>query len=84
VIREYDLRAGSKRRVTLRSSEYTYWHAREFDDGSVVLEPRELRPPAAMSARTLAQMDESMRRMAQGSVGDEFDLSEVEDLINED
>lgn len=84
VISEYDLKADSKRRVTLRSSEYTYWHAVEFDDGRVMLEPRVLQPPKTISALTLAHMDEAMRQMGTGNVGDEFDLSEVGDLVNED
>lgn len=84
VINEYDLKADSKRRVTLRSSEYIYWHAQEFADGRILLEPRELRAPDTISRRTLADMDEAMRQMVRGNVGDEFDLSEVEDLINED
>lgn len=84
VIGEYDLKADSKRRVTLRSSEYTYWHAVEFDDGRVMLEPRELRAPETISKRVLAHMDEAMRQMDEGNVGDEFDLNEVEDLINEE
>ncbi len=83
VIREYDLKTDSKRRVTLRSSEYTFYHAREFEDGRILLEPRELRPPAILSRTTLGHMDEAIRRMDAGEVGDEFDLSEVEDLLNE-
>lgn len=83
VAREYDLKTDSKRRVTLRSAEYTYYHAREFEDGRILLEPRELRPPATISRTTLDHMDEAIRRMNAGEVGDEFDLSEVEDLLNE-
>jgi hypothetical protein len=83
VVREYELKADSKRRVTLRSSEYTYYYAREFEDGRILLEPRELRPPATLSRTTLGHMDEAIRRMNAGDVGDEFDLSEVEDLLNE-
>jgi hypothetical protein len=84
VVREYDVKVDSKRRLTLRRSEYTYWHAKEFDDGRVLLEPREIRAPETISARVLEHMDEAVRQMMQGNVGDEFDLSEVEDLINED
>ena len=83
IVREYDLKADSKRRVTLRSSEYTYYHAREFEDGRILLEPRELRPPEFLSARTLAQMDEAIRRVEAGEVGDEFDLDEVQALLDE-
>lgn len=75
VIGEYDLKADSKRRVTLRSSEYTYWHAVEFDDGRVMLEPRVLQPPDMISKRALAHMDEAIRQMDEGTVGDEFDLT---------
>ena len=83
VVREYDLKTDSKRRLTLRSSEYTYYHAREFEDGRILLEPRELRPPETLSRMTLGHMDEAIRRMDAGEVGEEFDLSEVEDLLRE-
>jgi hypothetical protein len=83
IIREYDLKTDSKRRVTLRSSEYTYYRAREFADGRILLEPRELRPPATLSRKTLGHMDEAIRRMDADEAGEEFDLSEVEDLLNE-
>jgi hypothetical protein len=83
LINEYDLKADSKWRITLRSKDYSYYHAREYSDGRIVLEPRELRAPATLSRLTLSHMDEAVRRMAEGEVGDEFDLSEVEDLIHE-
>lgn len=84
VIREYDLDADSKHRITLRSPEYTSWHAVEFDDGRIMLEPRPLRNPEMISALTVAHMDEAIRQMVQGYVGEEFDLGEVEALIHED
>ena len=83
IVKEYDLKADSKRRVTLRSSEYRYYHAREFDDGRILLEPRELRAPDTISSLTLSHMDEAIRRMDAGEVGDEFELDEVEDLLHE-
>jgi hypothetical protein len=81
-IREYDVKADSKRRVTLRNA-YDYYHATEYEDGRIVLEPRELRPPASVSRLTLDHMDEAMRAFARGEVGDEFELDEVQDLIHE-
>ena len=50
----------------------------EHDDGRSMLEQC---APETISKRTLAHMDEAMRQMAEGNVGDEFDLSEVEDLV---
>jgi hypothetical protein len=81
-IAEYDLKTDSKKRVTLRRP-YEYYHATEYDDGRIVLEPRVLRAPESISRLTLAHMDEAMRSMAAGIVGDEFDLSEVQHLIDE-
>ena len=81
-IAEYDLKTDSKKRVTLRRA-YDYYHATEYDDGRIMLEPRVLRAPDSISVLTLSHMDEAMRRMSAGEVGDEFDLAEVQDLIDE-
>lgn len=83
IVCEYYLKADSRGRVTLRSSEYTHWHAVVFDDGRIMLEPGMLRVPETISVRTLAYMDEAMRQMVGSNVGDEFDLHAVEDLIHE-
>lgn len=56
----------------------------EFADGRILLEARELRAPDTLSTLTLAHMDEAVRGMSAGEVGDEFELCEVEDLLNED
>lgn len=37
-----------------------------------------------ISARTLADMDEAMRQLDNNNVGNEFDLSEVAELVHED
>lgn len=80
---EYDVKRDARKRVTLRSSPYEYYHAIEYADGSVVLEPRELRIPDHISARTLAGMDEAVRNLDSGIVGEEFDLNEVQELLDE-
>jgi len=81
-IAEYDLKTDAKKRVTLRRA-YDYYHATEYEDGRIVLEPRVLRAPEAISRLTLSHMDSAMRAFAAGDVGDEFDLSEVQDLLDE-
>ena len=83
VVKEYEVKSDSKGRVTLRSSEYRFYLAREFEDGRVLLEPQELQAPDTLSRLTLAQMDEAVRCMDAGEIGDEFDLNEVADLLNE-
>jgi hypothetical protein len=83
VTAEYDVKRDARKRVTLRSSPYEYYHATEYADGSVVLEPRELRVPDSISRRTLHGMDAAVRNLDAGIVGDEFDLGEVQELLDE-
>ena len=69
--------------MTLRSSEYRFYHAREFEDGRILLESRELRAPETISKLTLAHMVEAIRRMDAGDVGGEFEPDEVADLLDD-
>jgi hypothetical protein len=78
-IREYDARLDAKRRITLRSVLFEYYHVSEMEDGRIILEPRELTAPFQVSAKTLSMMDESIRNMRAGKVSEAIDLSEFED-----
>lgn len=78
-VREYDAKLDTKKRITLRSGHFEYYHVSEYDDGRIVLEPRELSVPFQVSANTLAMMDASMRNMKAGKVSDAIDLSEFEE-----
>jgi len=79
VIREYDTRLDSKKRVTLRNALFEYYHVLEMENGTIIMEPRELTVPFQVSANTLAMMDESVRNIKAGKVSDKVDLSEFED-----
>ena len=78
-IKEYDAKLDSKRRLTLRNASFEYYHVQEMDNGTIVLEPRELTVPFQISANTLAMMDASVRNMKAGKVSAPLDLSEFED-----
>ena len=75
-VREYDTRRDAKKRITLRGGVFDFYHVSEFDDGRILLEPRELVAPFQVSANTLAMMDESIRNLKAGKVSDAIDLSE--------
>ena len=75
VTAEYDVKRDARKRE--------YYHAAEYADGSVTLEPRELRIPDGISRRTLDGIYAAVRNLDAGVVGEEFDLSEVQDLIDE-
>lgn len=78
-IREYDARLDTKKRLTLRNGLFEYYHVSEFEDGRIVLEPRELTVPFQVSANTLAMMDKAVLNMKAGKVSDAVDLSEFGD-----
>ena len=39
-VREYDAKLDTKKRVTLRSVLFDYYHVTEYADGRIVMEPR--------------------------------------------
>ena len=75
-IREYDAKLDTKKRVTLRGRLFDYYHVTEFEDGHIVMEPRELTPPFQISANSLATMDASVQNLKSGKVSEALDLSE--------
>ena len=79
VIREYDAKLDTKKRLTLRNVPFEYYHVSEYEDGKIVLEPRELTPPFQVSANTLGMMDDAIQNMKAGRVSAPIDLSEFED-----
>ncbi len=76
---QYDAKTDSKKRITLRNARYDYYHALEFEDGRILLEPRELVAPLQVSENTLNMMDQSMENYKAGKVSEAIDLSEFED-----
>lgn len=83
VVAEYDVKRDDRKRITLRRPMFEYYHAIEYADGRVLLEPRELRMPDTISRRTLMDMDAAMEHLRAGEAGDEFELDELQDLLNE-
>ena len=75
IIREYDAKIDSKKRLTLRNALFEYYHIQEMDNGTIILEPRELTAPFQVSANTLAMMDSSVSNMNSGKVSPAIDLS---------
>ena len=79
VIREYDAKLDSKKRLTLREAGYEYYHVSVLPDQRIVLEPRVLTVPFEVSENTLKMMDSSVENMRNGKVSPALDLSEFEE-----
>ena len=66
VLKTYDARLDSKKRITIRNPQYEYYHVVEQENGVVLLEPRELVDPLTISKETLDNMDMSMENLKKG------------------
>lgn len=76
--KDYIAHLDTKHRITLRGTQYSYYHVKEYDNGCILLEPRELVAPTTISARTLMVMDEAINNYTTGRVSEPIDLSEFE------
>lgn len=79
LINEYDAKIDTKRRITLRDIAFEYFHIKQYKDGTMVLEPRVLVEPDALSKKTLKMMDKSINNYKKGKVSKAIDLSAFSD-----
>lgn len=75
-VKDYTVRIDSKKRVTLRGARYRYYNVKEYKNGCIMLEPRELTVPESISARTLSEMDRAIANFKKGDVSETVDLSD--------
>ena len=75
-VKDYTVHIASKKRVTLRGAAYQYYNVREYKNGCIILEPRELIVPESISARTLKDMDRAIANFRKGEVSEAVDLSD--------
>ena len=66
----------NKKRITLRGATYQYYNVKEYGNGCIILEPRELSVPKSISSRTLADMDRAVSNFKRGDVSSAIDLSD--------
>ena len=74
-LKDYTAHIDAKKRITLRGARYDYYNVREYENGCIILEPRELKRPDSISVATLRMMDESIMNLDAGKVSDPIDLS---------
>ena len=77
-LNSYDAKVDSKKRLTLRNTPFEYYHVEEYEDGRVVLYPRELTAPIVVSVNTLEMMDSAIKNIKNDIISDAIDLTEFE------
>ena len=75
-VKDYTVHIDNKKRVTLRGALYQYYNVKEYDNGCIMLEPRELTVPDSISSATLADMDKAISNFKLGQVSEAIDLSD--------
>ncbi|MCD8362813.1 MAG: hypothetical protein LUC98_07630 [Lachnospiraceae bacterium] len=75
-LKDYTVHIDSKKRVTLRGAAYQYYNVKEYENGCIILEPRELTVPESISAKTLADMDRAVENFKAGKVSAAINLSD--------
>ena len=65
---EYNAKLDTKRRLSIRGAKYDYYNVKEYDNGLILLEPRELTKPLEISENTLKMMDEAISNIKAGKV----------------
>ncbi len=76
-VKDYTVHIDSKKRVTLRGAAYQYYCVKEYANGCIVMEPRELSIPSTISARSLKSMDKAVENFKKGKASAPIDLSDV-------
>lgn len=75
-VKDYTVHIDSKKRITLRGALYKYYNVKEYDNGCIVLEPRELTIPDGISVKTLEDMDKAVNNFKSGKISESIDLSD--------
>ncbi|MGN0156938.1 MAG: hypothetical protein ACI39N_06795 [Lachnospiraceae bacterium] len=75
-VKDYTVHIDSKKRVTLRGASYQYYNVKEYPNGCIMLEPRELTIPDSISTKTLRDMDKAIANFKLGNVSEAVDLSD--------
>lgn len=60
IMKDYVAYLDNKKRITLRGATYQYYNVKEYGNGCIILEPRELSVSKSISSRTLADMDRAV------------------------
>lgn len=76
IMKDYVAHLDNKKRITLRGATYQYYNVKEYGNGCIILEPRELSVPKSISSRTLADMDRAVSNFKRGDFFSAIDLSD--------
>lgn len=83
LFKEYEAKLDNKKRLTVRESQYEYYHVSEFDDGTIILKPCVLVDANLISENSLKTMDDSIKNFKKGRVSKKIDVERYLKLISD-
>lgn len=83
LINQYSARLDAKKRLTLRGIKTDFFEVKVFSDGQVMLEPRVLVPPSAVSKRTLKMLAAAVANLKKGRASMPVDLTQAARLAED-
>ena len=78
VLNQYTAHLDTKKRLTIRGALAEFFAVKVFSDGHVLLEPRVLVDPGAISRRTLRMMDQSAANLKKRIASPVIDLKKYQ------
>ncbi|WP_019893450.1 hypothetical protein [Allobaculum stercoricanis] len=75
-MKDYVAHLDNKKRITLRGAAYQYYNVKEYENGCIILELRQLVVPEGISAKTLSDMDRAVSNFKKGDISPAIDLSD--------
>ena len=75
-MKDYVAHLDNKKRITLRGAAYQYYNVKEYENGCIILEPRQLVVPEGISAKTLSDMNRAVSNFKKGDISPTIDLSD--------
>ncbi len=83
VVKKYDAKLDHKKRLTIRGTQFEFYHVLEFSDGTLVLKPRILVDPLELSENTLRMMDKSIENIKYGKASKPVDIEKYLKFMDE-
>lgn len=84
IVKQYDAKVDSKKRITLRDAKYDYYSVTTYDDGSVSLEPKMLVSNKTISTEQILKTVEMIRKQAIENDTANMTLDDINRIIYEE
>ena len=83
IVKQYDAKVDSKKRIILRDAKYDYYSVTTYDDGSVSLEPKVIMPKEKITREQILKTVEAIRKQAIENGTANMTLEEINEIIYE-